>query len=102
MAPHIGPENSIIADIRPEHNVMLFRQHNTYQIHSSVAYIPKEKLNRMHEAVLQCKPELYTHEMYKSHIQDALERAQEFMEKAEAKLNEMIDNVKQTLHLTSN
>lgn len=77
MAPHIGPENSIIADIRPEHNVILFRQHNKHEIHSSVAYVPKEKLNKLHEAVLQCKPELYSHEIYNSHIQDAVGRAQE-------------------------
>lgn len=102
MAPHIGPENSIIADIRPEHDVMLFRQHNKHEIHSSVAYVPKEKLNRMHEAVLECKPELYTHKLYKSHIQDAVERAQAFMEKAEAKINEMIDTVKQTFHIAKN
>ena len=80
MADPISAEHTIIADIRPEHNVILFRQHNQYTINSTVAYIPKHKLEKLHEAVLQCKPTLYTHDIYQAHIQDAVKQAQEFME----------------------
>ena len=69
------PENSIVADIRPQHNVIIFRKRYDYQVHSTVAYMPKDKLNKLSEAILQCKPELYSNDIYNAHIQDAVRNA---------------------------
>jgi len=50
---------------------------------------------------LQCRPELYSHEIYNSHIQDAVKRAQEWIQKAEAQVEDMINSIKKKLKLTS-
>ncbi len=76
----LTPEHSIVADIRPQHNVILFRQNNNHQVHSTVPYICKQKLTRLQNAIYQCKPELYSDDIYNAHIQDAVRNAQQIME----------------------
>ena len=89
IAQSLTPEHSIVADIRPQHKVILFRQNNHHQVHSTVPYIHQEKLTRLHDAIYQCKPELYTNDIYKAHIQDAVRNAQKIMEanRSEKKLS---------------
>lgn len=79
IAESMSPEHSIVADIRPEHNVILFRGQKDHKVHSTVPYLPKDKLDKMHEAISQCKPELYSDAIYKAHIQDAARNAQQIM-----------------------
>ncbi len=43
IAQSMSPENSVVADIRPQHNVILFRKRTDHKIHSTVAYMPAEK-----------------------------------------------------------
>ena len=81
IATSLSPEYSIVADIRPQHNVILFRPHNKHEVHSTIPYIPQEKLKELHTAILQCKPELYSDDIYNAHIQDAVRNAQEIMRK---------------------
>lgn len=76
IADSVSPEHSIVADIRPQHNVILFRKQKDFQVHSTVNYVPKDKLSRLHNAVIECKPELYTNDIYNAHIQDAARNAQ--------------------------
>ena len=80
IAQSLSPEHSIVADIRPQHKVILFRQNNHYRVHSTVPYIRQEKLTRLQNAIYQCKPELYSDDIYKAHIQDAVRNAQQIME----------------------
>lgn len=71
-----NPGHSVIADIRPEHGVILFRPHNSPSIHSTVPFMPEEKLSRLHEAVLGCKPLNYSGDIYQVHVQEAIKKAQ--------------------------
>ncbi len=75
-----NPEHSIVADIRPQHNVILFRKLGNMSIHSTVPYISKEKLAVLERAVLDCKPHLYSDDIYKAHIEDAVKSARKNME----------------------
>lgn len=79
IAESMSPEHSVVADIRPEHNVILFRGQKDHKVHSTVPYMPKEKLEKLHEAISACKPELYSDAIYKAHIQDASRNARQIM-----------------------
>lgn len=79
ISQSFSPKNTIVADIRPEHELILFRKEGDHQVHSTVPYIPKDKLTKLHDAILQCKPELYTDDIYRAHIQDASRNAQQIM-----------------------
>ncbi len=37
---------------------------------------------KLHDAILQCKPELYSNDIYKAHIQDAARNAQGILKQA--------------------
>jgi hypothetical protein len=80
VAQSATPEQSIVADIRPQHNVIIFRKYKDRSVHSTVPYIPAEKLQKMTEVILQCKPELYSDDIYKAHIKDAARNAQQIMD----------------------
>ena len=84
IADSLTPEHSVIADIRPQHDVILFRHNFSHKVHSTVSYIPKEKLEMLSDAILQCKPSLYSNDIYQAHIQDAVRSAQEIMDSAKA------------------
>ncbi len=73
------PETTIIADIRPQHNVVLFRERLSNKIHSTVPYIPQKKLGQITDLIMRCKPELYTPGIYGKHIEFAIKRADMFM-----------------------
>lgn len=81
IAKSISPEHSIVADIRPQHNVILFRKYQDSQVHSTVPYITEGKLKTLHDVILQCKPQLYSNDIYKAHIHDAARHAQQIMSK---------------------
>lgn len=80
IAQSLTPEHSIIADIRPQHNVILFRPNNDHHVHSTVPFMPRNKLKKLHDAVLKCKPNLYSTEIYRAHIQDAARNAQQILD----------------------
>lgn len=79
IAHSMNPEHSVVADIRPEHDVILFRGNQDHKVHSTVPYIPKEKLAQLHDSILQCKPELYNDDIYNAHIKDAARNAQQIL-----------------------
>lgn len=79
IAKSISPEHSVVADIRPQHEVILFRQNFEHRIHSTVPYVPKHKLDLLSASILQCEPQRYSDDIYKAHIQDAVRSAQEIM-----------------------
>ena len=81
IAQSMSPEHSVIADIRPQHNVIIFRKYQTNQIHSTVPYMPEHKLKTLQDVILQCKPHLYSDDIYRAHIQDAVRNAQQIMDK---------------------
>ncbi len=80
IASSLSPGTAVIADIRPEHNVILFRSQNKYRVHSTIPYIPPKKLSELKQTVLQHKPTLYTDEIYDAHVEDAVRNAQQIME----------------------
>ncbi len=80
ISKSLNPANSVIADIRPEHNVILFRPQKDYRVHSTISYIPPQKLKQLKQTILQHKPELYSPEIYNAHVQDAVRNAQQLME----------------------
>lgn len=91
IAKSLSPEHSVVADIRPQHNVILFRKNFDYQVHSTVSYLPQEKLQKLHDAILQCKPELYSDEMYKAHIHDAARNAEQIIKDAAQNVQKIIE-----------
>lgn len=80
ISPSITPERSVVADVRPEHNVIIFRPQNSHHIHSTIPYIAPEKLVKLKQTILKHEPELYNDEIYNMHIQDAVRNAQSIME----------------------
>lgn len=80
IAASLSPEQSIVADIRPEHNIIIFRPQNNSHVHSTIPYMPPAKIEQLKQTILQHKPELYTDDIYASHIQDAVRNAQQIME----------------------
>ncbi len=92
IAKTTSPEYSIVADIRPQHNVILFRKSYDYQVHSTVSYLPADKLQKMHDAILQCKPELYSNDIYKAHIHDAARNAQQLINNAAQNVQKIMEN----------
>lgn len=80
IAESISPERSVIADIRPEHNVILFRRQGHHAVHSTVPYLPREKLRKLHDAIHSCKPKMYSDDIYKAHVKDAVDNAREALE----------------------
>ncbi len=80
MAEHILPKHSIIADIRPEHNIILFRRQGKHTIDSTISYLPQDTLDELHTAIHSCKPELYSEDIYKAHVSDALKNARKALE----------------------
>ena len=91
------PSCSVIADIRPEHDVILFRPKESVALHSTVPYIPKEKVELMREAVMKCKPELYTNDIYQEHVKDAVKRANMYLSSNEPPTNEVISSSTKTV-----
>ena len=81
IAESNNPEHSIVADIRPQHKIILFRSRREVEPHSTVSYLPKKKLKQLRRAVLKCKPDLYSNEIYNAHIRDAARNAQQILER---------------------
>jgi hypothetical protein len=80
ISSSLTPEHSVVADIRPEHNIILFRPQNSHQVHSTIPYMPPEKLETLKRTILKHEPALYNDEIYNNHIQDAVRNAQQIME----------------------
>ncbi len=80
IAKSITPEHAIVADIRPQHEVILFRKDSHSSPHSTVPYMPKAKLDTLHDAIHKCKPDLYSDKIYKAHINDAVSVARKALE----------------------
>jgi len=80
ISASLSPEQSVVADIRPEHNRIIFRPQNSHQIHSTIPYLPPAKLQGLKQTILQHEPELYNDEIYNMHIQDAVRNAQSIMD----------------------
>ncbi len=80
LAKTLSPQSVLVADIRPQHNVILFRSQYNTQVHSTVPYMPQAKLKKLGDAILQCKPSLYSDDIYNAHIQDAVRNAQYIMQ----------------------
>jgi hypothetical protein len=74
MSIDMKPEDSIVADIRPQHNVILFRRQNSSKIHSTVPYLSPEKIDSLTNKVMLCKPPRYDETLYKEHVQKAIEK----------------------------
>ncbi len=79
ISKSLNPENSVIADIRPEHNVIFFRHRGNYHVHSTIPYMQPKKLHALKDTILRQQPELYSDELYNTHIQDAIRNAQQIM-----------------------
>ena len=80
ISTSLTPEHSVVADIRPEHNTIIFRPQNSHQVHSTIPYMPPAKLEQLKQTILRHEPELYNDEIYNDHIQDAVRNAQQIME----------------------
>lgn len=80
ISQSLGNETPMIADIRPEQNIILFRSSKDSHIHSTIPYLSPQVLQELKTEILQHKPPLYTDEIYKAHIQDAVRNAQKIME----------------------
>lgn len=76
ISASLTPEQSVVADIRPEHNTIIFRLQNSHHIHSTIPYIAPKKLEQLKQTILKHEPKLYTNEIYNDHIQDAVRNAQ--------------------------
>lgn len=90
IAKNLSPEHTVIVDIRPQHNAILFRHNYDQHVRIQEPYIPKEKLELLADAVLQCKPELYSHTIYKSHIQDAVRSAEQILDNCRKKVTAVV------------
>ena len=76
ISASLTPEQSVVADIRPEHNIIIFRPQNSRHVHSTIPYIAPKKLEQLKQTILQHEPKLYSDEIYNDHIQDAVRNAQ--------------------------
>jgi len=76
----LTPEQSVVADIRPEHNIILFRPQNDPHVHSTIPYMAPKKLEHLKQTVLKHEPPIYTDEIYNDHIQDAVRNSRQIME----------------------
>lgn len=80
ISDSLTPEQSVVADIRPEHNIILFRPQKDYRVHSTIPYIAPKKLELLKQTILKHEPKLYSDEIYNTHIQDAVRNSQQIME----------------------
>ncbi len=80
ISSSLTPDQPVVADIRPEHNIILFRPKKDYRVHSTIPYLPPEKQEQLRRTILKHEPKLYTDEIYNDHIQDAVRNSRQIME----------------------
>lgn len=87
---HKLKDRSVIADIRPEHNLLLLRGHNSIKPHSTSSLFPGgSTIKQLESLVIPFAPENYTAQIYNSHIRLAYEHARIYYAKRHEKKNPM-------------